>query len=387
MSEIVRRVPCEEDRVHMAVVCRSWHAALAKLDPPPPPLPCLLLPSDDLTRTYCILSGCRSHHQYHDQVGVRYFGSYDGGYIFVALDQTRRHRLVDLSTGGIHILPDVVCPRYHPSVQHVHNMVILAATLSSPPDDPDSVAAGIVTYQRDGDGPRHRRYAFWRMGAGVAFDTMPPHNPDPTDPNSAVEDVVYRNEAFHFLTHGEDIDVCAPAFAENVNMGAVVATTTRRFLPRDGGNDVFVRARYLVQSRGELLMVVRFTPHPQFPTSEFKVFRMIGPQMPDDDGGGGVFGYPWSWSQLDTLGGRMLFVGRGCSRSYEVASYPGFDNGVYFSDDRSFYDEEIMFRGVNERQYPCSDNGKWSEGPPPDAEHFFPEQGPSNHSSPAWLLI
>jgi len=96
--------------------------------------------------------------------------------------------------------------------------------------------------------------------------------------------------------------------------------------------------------------------------------------------------YRYSWSELDSLGGRMLFVGRGCSRSYETADYPGFKDGIYFSDDRSFYDEQIMFRGVDERQYPCSDTGKWTQGPPPNVERFFPEQGPSNHSSPAWLL-
>jgi hypothetical protein len=82
----------------------------------------------------------------------------------------------------------------------------------------------------------------------------------------------------------------------------------------------------------------------------------------------------------------MLFVGRGCSRSYEVDRYLGFKAGVYFLDDGCFYDDEMMFRGVNERRYPCSDIGKWSEGPPPHVERFFPEQGPSYNSPPAWLL-
>jgi hypothetical protein len=95
--------------------------------------------------------------------------------------------------------------------------------------------------------------------------------------------------------------------------------------------------------------------------------------------------YPWSWDELETLGGRMLFVGRGCSRSYAVAQYPGFRAGIYFLDDRSFYDEEMMFRGADERHYPCNDNGMWSEGPPPIVERC-PPQNPSNHSPPAWLL-
>jgi len=133
-------------------------------------------------------------------------------------------------------------------------------------------------------------------------------------------------------------------------------------------------------------MIVRFAPDPDSPTSGFKVFSRIGPLALEDDGSGGMVGRPYTWSELDSLGGRMLFVGRGCSRSYETADYPGFKDGIYFSDDRSFYDEQIMFRGVDERQYPCSDTGKWTQGPPPNVERFFPEQGPSNHSSPAWLL-
>ena len=153
VSEIARRVPCEWDRAHMAFVCRSWRAGLAASPPPPPPLPRLLLPSDDFTRVSCILSGCSIHQGHHAPFGLRYLGSCDGGYLFLA-KQSRRHRLMGLLQGGghIHFLPGVVCPRDYPSVQHVHSMVILAATLSSAPDVPGCLAAGIITYQRDVDG-------------------------------------------------------------------------------------------------------------------------------------------------------------------------------------------------------------------------------------------
>jgi hypothetical protein len=102
----------------------------------------------------------------------------------------------------------------------------------------------------------------------------------------------------------------------------------------------------MLESLGELLMIIRFAPDPDSPTSGFKVFSRIGPLALEDDGSGGMVGHPYIWSELDTLGGRMLFVGRGCSRSYETADYPGFKDGMYFSDDRSFYDEQIMFRGT-----------------------------------------
>ena len=286
--------------------------------------------------------------------------------------------------GHIHFLPGVVCPRDYPSVQHVHSMVILAATLSSAPDVPGCLAAGIVTYQRDVDGPRQRRCAFWRIGDGVAFDTKPLYMTE------HVEDVVYRDDGFfHFLTDEEHILASAPTFFQDGDeplRGVSLSSTLRRCVPRDTSRDGFVRARYLLESRGELLMIVRFAPDPDSPTSGFKVFSRIGPLALEDDGSGAMVGHPYIWNELDSLGGRMLFVGRGCSRSYETADYPGFKDGIYFSDDRSFYDEQIMFRGVDERQYPCSDTGKWTQGPPPSVEGFFPEQGSSNHSSPAWLL-
>ncbi|RLN28808.1 uncharacterized protein C2845_PM05G29150 [Panicum miliaceum] len=386
VSKIARRVPCEWDRAHMdmAFVCRSWRAGLAASPPLPPPLPRLLLPSDDFTRVSCILSSCSIHQGYHDPDGLRYLGSCDGGYLFLAMEQTRRHRLMGLLQAGggrIHLLPDEVCPRYDPSVQHVHNMVILAATLSSAPDVPGCLAAGIVTYQRDVGGPRQRRCAFWCIGDRVAYDSMPPYITEP------VEDVVYRDDGFfHFLTDEEHILASAPTFFQDGDEPLRGCWTLRRCVPRDTSHDGFVRARYLLESRGELLMIVRLAPDPDSPTSGFKVFSRTGPLALEDDGSGGMVGHPYVWRELDALGGRMLFVGRGCSRSYEVAQYPGFRAGIYFLDDRSFYDDQIMFCGVDERQYPCSDTGKWTQGPLPNVERFFPEEGPSNHSSPVWFL-
>ncbi|CAD6254267.1 unnamed protein product [Miscanthus lutarioriparius] len=59
-------------------------------------------------------------------------------------------------------------------------------------------------------------------------------------------------------------------------------------LPSGGRNyDQRVRARYLVLSRGELLLAVRLTPNPNEPTSKFKVFRATERphQMPEADPG------------------------------------------------------------------------------------------------------
>jgi hypothetical protein len=92
-----------------------------------------------------------------------------------------------------------------------------------------------------------------------------------------VEDVVYHRRAFHLITRGGHIVVSKPTVLHNGDLGADQAW--RFFLPSGRSDDQFVRARYLVVSRGELLMVVRFTPQPNQPTSEFKVFRVIEPQF------------------------------------------------------------------------------------------------------------
>ncbi|KAK8457595.1 hypothetical protein SEVIR_3G215000v4 [Setaria viridis] len=381
--EIFRRVPCAIDRVNMATACHSWLAELADAPAAPPQLPSLLLPSADVTGVYCYLSGRRDHNKFTALTGPRHFGSYDGSWSFLAYGQTHGHRLLNIRTGESHAVPDVLEDDHD---DQIHSMVILAATLSFPPDRLNCVAAGIVTYQPDADAPRRRHFAFWRLRGEVASCNVVP---DPLVGHGLeLEDVVYHSDSFHFLSQGEDILECTLFLDGDGAVLGVVADLIRfQNAGRSRSYAEFVRARYLVASRGELLMVVRFAPNPHAPTSSFKVFRMLQQQMPKDDKEEeDVDEYPRCWSELDTLGGRMLFVGRACSRSYEADQYPGFKDGVYFLDDGCFYDDEMMFRGVNERQYPCNDIGKWSEGPPPHVDGYFPEQGPSHNSPPAWLL-
>ncbi|KAF0927029.1 hypothetical protein E2562_029252 [Oryza meyeriana var. granulata] len=71
--------------------------------------------------------------------------------------------------------------------------------------------------------------------------------------------------------------------------------------------------------------------------------------------------------------------------SYEAAGqYPGHE-GVYFLDDRSFRNTAILCANA-EQEFPCSDNGKWSEEEPPQIERCFLELGLSNYSPPVWIL-
>ncbi|CAL4988803.1 unnamed protein product [Urochloa decumbens] len=396
--QILSSIPCPVDRGRMSLVCRSWRRVIrrhrgqleGRLLQPPPPLPWLLLcaPSPlwlglGSDRAACVLSGGRVHHfldvaPHH----ARFFGSHDGAWLLLDAGYPRAAapRAINVRTGAVRDLPREV---HSPTDQRLHRMVIHAAALSHSPEDARCVGAAIVTSWRDCAtlSPRRRGIALWFRDCPWAFGVVPPGEGDvPFD----AEDVIYLRQsgAFAFVTRGNHLRLCMP-FRGQDNLLEAVEWQTRRFRPRVR---LDVRARYLVVSGGELLMVVRFIPHPDHqPTSKFKVFRMIKRNDADADANDfPVNQYPLAWSQLDTLRGRMLFVGHGCSRSYKVDEYPGFEAGIYFLDDGMFYDDAVIFGNGDATRYPCCDNGNWTEDG--RVQRCFPRSDLSDHSAPVWLL-
>ncbi|KAF2931337.1 hypothetical protein DAI22_05g210600 [Oryza sativa Japonica Group] len=194
-------------------------------------------------------------------------------------------------------------------------MVMIAATLSSPPEDEHCIGAAISSYWPGMNGAR--MHAFWYMRRQVAV--MPTASEGVFGP--FLEDVIHHKEAFYFLTAQERLHAFAvPEF--RVGRRGYLDIPPRKIpsFPHDGrdydGRDV---ARYLVESRENLLMVVRFVSDPpQMPprTSAFKVFEMVELAINNGEA-------QYAWNELQSLGGRMLFVARGCSKSYNVADYPG----------------------------------------------------------------
>ncbi|KAL6848707.1 hypothetical protein ACP4OV_021290 [Aristida adscensionis] len=293
ICEVTRRVLCSNDRLEVALAYRTWRAALARTPPPPPPLPWLLLPSDDSAHLYCMLRGRRIDHGFNDEaIGGRCFGSHDGA-LFVAMHHPPQHRLVEyrVEEKMNHVLPKWSA-LYTRSTQ-------AAATCSSSPPPSRPARAGCLWRTRTAN-PRPLA-----SSPTSAFD-FPPPPPPPDDLNSAMEDVLYCNGALNFLTSGEDILLCRPDFSQDDGADDdddgpfMMLPWLCRFVPRDRSCDAHVRARYLVESGEDLLMVVRFSPQPHMLTSEFKVFRAIRQQMPNSGGGGGggggggVPGYTWS---------------------------------------------------------------------------------------------
>ena len=364
VREIGRHLLCEIARHHADGLCRSWRDALLRLRPP----------------FHCVPSGCRPHPFVLPpaELRARCFGSYDGAWIFQAVDQAANHVLLNLITHQQLNLPNLL--RFHsfmlPALTFDFEVTFVAATLSSQPTDQGCVGASIIGFKRRPLNPRH--IAFWRMGDEAFSQSIESRWID-EELELDVVDLLYSGHgagAFLFLTRGENIRV----FRQPIFPLGDMQTTVLYFERRGDDDDDDGRPvldRYLVESRGKLLMVVRLGDREpgRLPTTTFRVFER------EDE----LFNN--YWTKLPDLGGRMLFVGRGCSRSYEAADgYPGME-GVYFLDDRSFHDPMVVYKDAAQRRYPCSDNGRWLGAPPPaEVERCFPEQGPSNYSPPVWIL-
>uniref|UniRef100_A0A0D9YFN4 KIB1-4 beta-propeller domain-containing protein n=1 Tax=Oryza glumipatula TaxID=40148 RepID=A0A0D9YFN4_9ORYZ len=336
VGEIANHLPCEFDCVHFAAVCRSWRASLEQQAalPLPPALPVLILPLAERPAVSCVLSNCAIHPAVlpewpHD---ARYIGAYDDGWVILSIAPPRDSRPhIDLPTEFIAQQDGA------PGQEWQLPFSIVAATLSSQPDVDGCVFAGIISVDPVPRG--QRTIGFWRASDRVIPHLFQTHNP-PWD----VEDVPSISSPKGSTScHGPDF-----------HGGDPVDWEMRAFEHIGREYDQYVEARYLVESREDLLMVVRCSPYPGQPTSEFRVFRMA--QAGPDD----VFPYQhYVWLELPSLEGRMLFVGRGCSRSYDADQYPGFEGGVYFFDD-DIQDPAMLPLGVA-TLFSFNDCGKWTK--------------------------
>uniref|UniRef100_A0A0D9WJX7 F-box domain-containing protein n=1 Tax=Leersia perrieri TaxID=77586 RepID=A0A0D9WJX7_9ORYZ len=392
LYEITSHLPCNADRVRTRVVSKSWRSSLRHLEAPPlpPQLPWLLRPSAVGPTFCCLISGADEHSVHRLRVpgddlrAARYFGSYDGGWLFLAFGRHFGHTIVNLRTGARFRLPDII-PR--PMGLDDFPMIMLAATLSSPPSDrAEDRCFGAAIIHSSPFITDSRDIAFWRMGDFRTTSIIPADEPFDVVSGKFVkeemEDVIYYNEAFYFLSKLRNILVCRPALQQGDHLR--VHDEWMRFVPQDDlGYYRYHRpvsiARYLVESRGQLLMVLKGKCSvPGLPQLLFSVFRIThDPQAP-------AGAPPFSWTMMPALDGRMLFVGHGCSRSYELAVFPGFKEGIYFLDDLQFYD---VRRIIQYQEYLCFDNGKYTWGMPPYISRcFWPDQVMSNYSSPVWLL-
>uniref|UniRef100_A0A0D9V2B7 DUF295 domain-containing protein n=1 Tax=Leersia perrieri TaxID=77586 RepID=A0A0D9V2B7_9ORYZ len=231
LLNITVHLPCHADRVRMACVNKQWRAAV-RLEPrPPPPAPQLpplppqmpwLIFRNTTAPSFYSWIGCKSHALPlpSDIIVARFCGSADGGW-FVPFGQA------------------------------------------------------------------HYDAAFWCRGSECWF---PPRGPRTRKP----QDVVFYNGGFRFVTATEGVVVYWPSYGRatnNNNNQMLMRRVEYDMLARaDYRRDVAVMevqgstTRYLVESRGELLMVARYVYVDDVETQSFRVFRSF-----DADRCGGVF--------------------------------------------------------------------------------------------------
>ncbi|CAL4901733.1 unnamed protein product [Urochloa decumbens] len=396
LRQIYALLACPVDRLAMSRVCRLFRAAVTvhppqiQAAPLPHQLPWLLLPHAEGPAFACLLSGGGLHllDVPGDARFARYFGASRDCWLFLAFGQAQGHALLNVRTEQRICIPNAT--RIGRGLEE-YPMVIHAVALSSSPLDEGCIAAAIVSCH--GLHPARPKVTFWRIGDLVASGAFG------TSWSLRVVDLVFHDGGFHCLTRDERILVCSPVFAED---GLLDVGMELRLLPGRGYDGQHVHGRYIVESRKELLMVVRFSASPlrQLPTSAFKIFRLIEAQSLTE-----VDKIEYSWDELPALDGRMLFVGQGCccSTSYEVEDFPGFLEGVYFFDDRRFYNNvlpgeddnfynKVFPMGTDGIEYPCTDNGKWPgsslcAGGGHVERCFFQQEEQGGYTSPTWFLL
>ncbi|XP_052157352.1 uncharacterized protein LOC127775080 [Oryza glaberrima] len=384
---VFSRVACRADRQVMAGVCGAWRRAVkvkvATGQPPRPrQLPCLLRPNGGDSSVCCLLCsgghGISVVHAAHlpqqpvDARHARFFGSHDGSWAFLASAQTSGHVLQKFGTDTIIPLPDFMDVQGGESSSIVH----LAATLSHQPGHASCLVAAIVkTYPIDV--MSLRAVAFWRMDHGTMASELHRTEIEAMEP----EDIIFHKGVLLVLTQQENLLAWIPEYTDE-GRGVEMHGPEHRACGKPRiYNELAVQSRYLVESQNCLLLIVRYREgHPTSSTQELKVFQLVELEIPDENG---IMMTRYNWVELFSLFGEMIFLGRGCSRSYNVSNYPGFTEGVYFLDDGSFYHADLLSHDAADQKYTCSDNGRWVNL---QVDRCFPPEQSCSCSPPIWVL-
>nr|CAB3450102.1 unnamed protein product [Digitaria exilis] len=379
LDAIFSRLPSFADRASCTGVCTNWRASAARQEHASPPLlPCLLRPSTaGISRCFHFFSKTSTDHPAVSE--ARFFGSVPGGWFVVARQQWRGYAVLNVSSGEEISLPDgsredqILIPidlrvGILPSA-----LVILAATVSPAPTPDGHFVVAAITFG-------HHKAVVWQPGMNrwVPLEAEQGLVGPALGQRSQImleelEDVIYyscdQHEGFYFLTSQEHLLVFDPEDDDGQLFGDLDGYLFPDHLmssPPEAGQEV--AGRYLVESEGRLLMVKRFIA-PGKGTVSFQVFTLEWDSSDPH----------WVCSDADAVTGKLLFIGRGCSRAIRTGrSGPGF---IYFLDDAEGF-PDVMSIVRTDKQYRCSDAGwfryspqyiekSWPQGPPPDCSPWI----------------
>ncbi|CAM0885415.1 unnamed protein product [Alopecurus aequalis] len=364
LRDILLKLTCRADRVYFCAVCQPWCSAADGLDAPRPQLPWLLLPSPVAPSFFSLHSGATRPLYLPEKVrAATICGSHDGGWVALAFDQWGGYAAVNLLSGATVPLPDRLRTNHpylqlHGSRACEHPMAIRTVTFSDEPSKDRCLAAAHVSSAFN--------LAFWRPGMDrhwVAYGS----------PVDVIEDIIYYSnelkEGFHVLSNTEDIVVYSPN-GGGPSTPLLMSRSSYQVQKRaDYKPGTGTLSRYLVESCGNLLMVLRQLK--QGRTFGFKIFKMNLAT-----GGSKV-----SWVELHALPGQLLLLGRGCSRAFEVSHFkknnrPQLGFNICFLDDTGLASNG----GSNADMGMCVEKSRYLK----DRTWRFPRRFTSQGPPPIW---
>uniref|UniRef100_A0A0D9V1L2 Uncharacterized protein n=1 Tax=Leersia perrieri TaxID=77586 RepID=A0A0D9V1L2_9ORYZ len=370
---VLSHLHCLADRVCFGAVCRSWRSttkqqaakeAAAAAPQRPLLLPWLLSPSpvDEPTIT-SFVSGVARRINLPECLRCkgRFFGSFSGGWLAVALGMCGDYLLANFRSGQTIPLPSMMRYQETPSLTDEMSTttpaILRAIVFSSAPDSPGCVAGALTCGTANIAFCQLDTCKVWTGGPEIV-------------PGAAIDDMVFFQGSFHAISSYDVMTVFTMWSPADTPGGRVDAVSQHsfsmpmRFRPSDRSAPLIRGAarsasRYLVVSRNKLLMVVRYyfpatidfdgciAEFPRRWTVLFRVFQMKKLRN------GGFF-----WDALNGLDGRVLFLGRCCSRAFEASEISGFNGGsIYFLDDVKF-DLSLVMK--DNADYPSQDAGMYA---------------------------
>ncbi|KAJ4976539.1 hypothetical protein NE237_001645 [Protea cynaroides] len=233
----------------------------------------------------------------------------DKGYTFLLNPFTRK--LIELPPQST--LPDYPYPLFLIRYNRIHK-----AILSSPPVLDDCVV--IAIYDRN-------FLAFCKPGQEM-WTTFPTYHFD-------LEDIIFYHGKLYAITKQ-----CSLRLVELDPHPRITSCNIAPPLKEDIRHPYMQRMSvYLVESLGELLMVIRyvmvFDNVDCFPTGMFKIFKL------DEKG------RHWNWIKVKDLGDQMLFIGTSTGCSLSACDFPGFKrNCIYFTEEKRFHIHESGWKTI-----------------------------------------
>ncbi|KAK1289843.1 hypothetical protein QJS10_CPB18g01508 [Acorus calamus] len=318
---ILEKLPVLEF-IRFGAVCTSWRSVQkSKKDCASPGLPWMMLCDDDhenQTRGFFSITEGKTHRLIlPDIIGKRCCGSSHGW--LVTIDRKADMNLLHPLSRTQIPLPHPPPPYgdkpndYHYQPGYLQCISIYKAVLSADPYVSPEDCVVMIIYGHIG------RLAFCRLG-DESWTLVS------QDPIGRFFDVCYYQGKFH------GVDCFGQAVVCHIDVRNPHVTY---LLPRGDPHDT--GTRYLVESMGDLLQVVRilggFTDEEgkfHYTTKGFEVYRLDSERK--------------TWERVESLGDRALFVGynRGISVSSSASEYYHpmcKENAIYFTDNH--YDTDI----------------------------------------------